>query len=311
MTTSSPASSGATASQRSSRGRRSLRQCGVALAFLGPLLLFYGVYYGYSFAFLFKVSRQRVSLSFIDAVDVGWENYRLTLTDPLFLRALLNNLVFAGVSIAAALTLGFLVAMLLAVGVRLKRALYVIFLLPSLLPLALFATVFGRMLNTQYGAVNGLLESIGLGAFTQDWLGNSSTAYAAVFVLLVYLVGLPIMYYHADVESIDLTVVESAVMDGAGPWRIFRVILFPLLRGTHRTVVLAVLLAGLRAFDVIWFSTNGGPSGATAITGTYLYGKTLAAGPVVGFAAATSVIVLLVALAIAIVQIVAQRRSRA
>lgn len=309
MSPRSSSESVATVPQRSPRARPRRGQGRAALLFLLPLLAFYGLYFGYSFDFLATVARQRVSLSFVDAVDVGWENYRLTLTDPLFIRALVNNFVFAGVSIAASLTVGFLVAMLLAVGVRLKKTLYVIFLLPSLLPLALFATVFGTMLGTQYGAFNVALESIGLGFLRQDWLGNDSTAYAAVFVLLVYLVGLPIMYYHADVEAIDLSVIESAVMDGAGPWRIFRSMLFPLLKGTHRTVILAVLLASFRAFDVVWFSTNGGPSGATAITGTYLYGKTVASGQVVGYAAATSVITLLIALVISVVQIAVQRRS--
>ena len=144
---------------------------------------------------------------------------------------------------------------------------------------------------------------------SQDWLGHAPTAYAAVCVLLVYLVGLPLMYYHADVEAIDLSIVESAVLDGAGPWRIFRTMLFPLLRSTHRTVILAVLLSSFRAFDVVWFSTNGGPSGATAITGTYLYGKTVASGPVVGYSAAVAVITLIIALVISVAQIVLQRRS--
>ncbi len=279
------------------------------MVFLVPLLLFYGTYFGYGFWFLAGTSTKQVSLSFVDAIDVGWNNYVLTLTDPLFMRALLNNLVFAGFSILASLTVGFIVAMLLAVGVRLKRTLYVIFLLPSLLPLALFATVFGRMLGTQYGALNETLSAVGLGSLRQDWLGQAPTAYAAVCVLLVYLVGLPIMYYHADVEAIDLSVIESAIMDGAGPWRIFRTMLFPLLKTTHRTVILAVLLSSFRAFDVVWFSTGGGPSGATAITGTYLYGKTVAAGPVIGYTSATAVITLLIALVISVIQIVVQRRS--
>ena len=85
--------------------------------------------------------------------------------------------------------------------------------------------------------------------------------------------------------------------------------LFPLLRSTHRPVILAVLLSSFRAFDVVWFSTNGGPSGATAITGTYLYGKTVASGPVVGYSAAVAVITLIIALVISVAQIVLQRRS--
>jgi ABC-type sugar transport system permease subunit len=133
--------------RRPSRSNRHGGQGVLALLFLAPLFAFYGVYYVYAFVFLGQTSRTRVGLSFIDAVDVGWQNYQLVVTDNLFQRAVFNNLLFAGVSILAALTLGFFVAMLLATGVRAHGALYLVFLLPSLIPLSLFATVFGRMLG--------------------------------------------------------------------------------------------------------------------------------------------------------------------
>ncbi|NUR58787.1 MAG: sugar ABC transporter permease [Catenulispora sp.] len=292
-------------------GRRSPRHRRhglIALLFLFPLLLFYGTYYIYSFVFLARVSRQQVSLSFVDAVDVGWQNFRLVATDTLFQHAVINNLIFAAVSIAAALTIGFVAAMMLATGVRLHRTLYVILLLPSLIPLSLFATIFGKMLGTQYGAFNGLLRGVGLSGLQQDWLGQSNTAYAAVAVLLIYLIGLPIMYYRSDIESVNLSLVEAAVLDGAGTWRVFRSLLFPLLRNTHKTVVLSVLLGSFRAFDVIFFSTNGAPSGQTSITGTYIYNKTLA-GTTVGYASAAALLLLLIAFVISAVQLVLMRRE--
>jgi len=280
----------------------------VALAFLVPLLAFYGVYYIYSFGFLAVASQQRLDLSFVDPVNVGFQNYWLILTDDTFIRAVFNNLIFAGVSILASLTLGFFVAMMLATGARLNRFMYVIFLLPSLIPLSLFASVFGRMLETQSGAINQGLQAIGLGALQQDWLGNDATAYAAVFVLLVYLIGLPIMYYRSDVSSVNVSVLEAAMLDGASTFQVFRLVLFPLLRTTHITVILSVLLSSFRAFDLIFFSTGGAPSGRTGITGTYIYQATLSADRV-GYAAAASVIVLVIALVISLVQIIFTKRS--
>jgi raffinose/stachyose/melibiose transport system permease protein len=291
-----------------SRVHRTVRGIVVALLFLAPLLAFYGVYYVYSFVLLAGTSQQRVSLSFVDPVHVGFENFRLILTDEAFLRALVNNLVFAAVSIAVSLTLGFLVAMMLATGARFNRAMYVVFLLPSLIPLSLFASVFGRMLETQDGAVNVALRSIGLAGLEQDWLGGDTTAYAAVAVLLVYLIGLPIMYYRSDVSAVNVSVLEAALLDGASTFQTFRLVLFPLLRTTHITVVLSVLLGSFRAFDLIFFSTGGAPSGRTAITGTYIYQATLGAERV-GYAAAASIIVLVLALVVSMAQIVITRRS--
>lgn len=296
------------APERARRNRKRYRGW-TALAFLLPLLAFYGVYYLYSFVFLGATSQQRVGLSFTNPIDVGFQNYALILTDSLFQRAVVNNLVFAGVSIVASLTLGFIVAMMLATGVRLNRFMYVIFLLPSLIPLSLFASVFGRMLGTEGGAFNVALRSIGLGGLQQDWLGNDSTSYAAVFVLLVYLIGLPVMYYRSDVSNVNVSVLEAALLDGASTFQTFRLVLFPLLRTTHITVILSVLLGSFRAFDLIFFSTGGAPSGRTVITGTYIYQSALGQSSV-GYAAAASVLVLVIALGVSLIQILITRRTQ-
>lgn len=303
-----PSGEGSPAPASSGRRRRTINTGWTAAAFLLPLLAFYAVYYVYSFVFLGQVSQQRVGLSFVDQIQVGFQNYQLVLTDPIFQRSIINNLIFAAVSIAASLTLGFFIAMMLATGARLNRAMYVIFLLPSLIPLSLFASVFGRMLQDQGGAFNQALQTIGLGALQQDWLASDGTAYAAVFVLLVYLIGLPIMYYRSDVSSVDVAILEASLLDGASTFQIFRLILFPLLRTTHLTVILSVLLGSFRAFDLIFFSTLGAPSGRTGISGTYIYQSALAQDGV-GYAAAASVIVLIVALIVSLVQIIVTRRS--
>jgi raffinose/stachyose/melibiose transport system permease protein len=280
-----------------------------ALAFLVPLLGFYVVYYLYSFVFLAQASQQRVSLSFTDQVYVGLQNYSLILADPLFQRSVVNNLIFAAVSIAASLTLGFVIAMMLATGARLNRGMYVIFLLPSLIPLSLFASVFGRMLEPNYGAFNAALRAIGLGGLQQDWLGSDGTAYAVVFALLVYLIGLPIMYYRSDVSNVNASILEAALLDGANTFQTFRLILFPLLRTTHITVILSVLLGSFRAFDLIYFSTGGAPSGRTGISGTYIYQSALGQSSV-GYAAAASVLVLVIALVVSLIQILVTRRAQ-
>ncbi|MEU1005077.1 carbohydrate ABC transporter permease [Streptomyces tibetensis] len=291
------------------RRRRTRRALLAAAVFLSPLAVFYGIYYLYAFGFLADMSTKQTSLSFTDVTDVGLENFRLVLTDPAFHTALLNNLIFAAVSIVAALTIGFFLAVSLASGVRFRRLFYAVFLLPSLIPLSLFATVFGRMLETDDGAVNTALRSMGLGSLTQDWLGSTGPAYTALFVLLVYLVGLPVMYYTSDLSTLNTSVLEAAMIDGAKAGQMYRLILFPMLRGTHRTVILSVLLGSFRAFDVVYFSSNGQPGGRTQITGTYLYNTMMGSGRV-GYASAAAVIVLVIAIAVSAVQILLERRPK-
>jgi ABC-type sugar transport system permease subunit len=291
------------------RRRSAVRNIGVAAAFLAPLALFYGVYFLCSFGLLGVFSMQRVGLTFEHAVDVGWQNFTLVLTDPAFQRSLMNTVAFGLFSVLISVTLGFLLAMMLASGIRMRRVFYVVFLLPSLIPMSLFATVFGRMLETSDGAINQFLAAIGLPFLAQDWLGDPTAAYVAVGVILTYMIGLPIMYYTTDVAQVNASILEAATLDGANVWQIYRIILYPLLRSTHLTVILSMLLGSFRAFDIIFFSTGGQPGGRTDITGTYIYQATLGADRV-GFAAAASIIVLIIAISISLVQVLAQRRRR-
>ncbi|MDZ8200362.1 sugar ABC transporter permease [Microbacterium sp. SSW1-59] len=281
-----------------------------AVAFLAPLLVFYAVYFVYSFGVLGVVSTQTVGLTFRNAVDVGTQNFELVLSDPSFQRSLFNTVAFGIFSVAVALTLGFVLAMMMASGIRMRRWYYTVFLLPSLIPMSLFATVFGRMLETRDGAINEFLRGIGLGFLAQDWLGDPTAAYVGVAVLLTYTIGLPIMYYTTDVAQVNTSIVESATLDGANVWQIYRIMLYPLLRSTHITVILSVILGSFRAFDIIYFSTAGQPGGRTDITGTYIYNATLGIDRV-GYAAAASIIVLIIALAISVIQILVRRKGLA
>ena len=300
------------AARRSTAARSRARRRALvpAALFLTPLLALYGVYYLYSFVFLGQMSTKSVDLSFTGATDIGRRNFQLVLTDPVFWRDIGNNLLFAAVSIALSLTLGFFLAVSLASGVRARKFFFVVFLLPSLIPMSLFATVFGQLIQTNGGAINQTLRAVGLGVLAQDWTGNTGSAYAAVFILLTYLVGLPVMYYTSDLTTANTAVLEAAMIDGAGTWQMYRMILFPMLRGTHKTVILSVMLGSFRWFEVIFFSTGSQPAGRTGITGTYIYDQMFPStgGGQIGYASAASLVVLVIAVAVSAVNVLVQRR---
>ena len=278
--------------------------------FFGPLFAFYAVFYFFSFLFLIRTSFQDVSLSLRNAIDIGWTNYRLLIEDPRFLDALKNNFVFAGASILAAMTIGFFMAVGLWAGVRGRAFFYAAFLLPSLMPIALVASVFRTMLEARFGAVNEFLRNVGLEALAQRWLVDPDLAYGVIIIMFVYLIGLPLLYYTSNLALINTSVLESAVLDGAGPVRIMYGMLYPLMKNTHKTVTLSTVLISFRAFDIVFFSTGGGPAGATQITGTYVYNFTTS-GTNVGFASAAAVVVLLISLVVSAVQLRIYRQAGA
>lgn len=291
------------------KGSRRRQRDGLrALGFLLPLIVIYGVFYGYGFVFLLKTSFTRVSLSFTDAVHVGWNNYRILLTDSGFVAAIEHNFIFAAISIVVAMTVGFFVAYAVTAGLQPKRLIYTLFLVPALMPLSLVATVFGSMLQEHFGVLNETLRSVGLGGLAQSWLTNPNLAFAAVSVIFCYLIGLPIMYYTADLTAVPTDAIEAALLDGAGTFTIMRAVVYPMLRNTHITVILSLLLGSFRALEVVLFSTGGGPLGHTEIVGTFLYRFSTDPGPQTGFVAAAAVVVLLVAFVISMVQLLINRR---
>jgi raffinose/stachyose/melibiose transport system permease protein len=272
------------------------------LFFFGPLVVIYAVFYVFSSGFLLFASVQKLSIALTNGRFVGLKNFELLLTDPRFLNAFLNNMIFAVASIAAGLTIGFYIAVSLSTGVRGRAFFYAVFLLPALMPMALVASVFRTMLESRFGAINVFLTDIGLSALTQNWLIDPTLAYGVVIILFVYVIGLPVLYYTANLSTINTSLLESAVLDGAGTWRLMGGILFPLLKGTHRTIVISTLLTSFRAFDIVFFSTGGGPAGATEITGTYVYNFSTS-GTNVGYGSAAAVIVLVLTLLISAIQL--------
>jgi raffinose/stachyose/melibiose transport system permease protein len=283
-----------------------------ATGFLAPLLVIYLVFFGYGFWFLARTSVTRVSLSFTDAIGVGAGNYRTLLENETFRRALLNNLLFGGISIVAALTLAFFVAFAISAGLRPKKLLYVLFIVPALMPLSLVATIFGSMLQQQFGVLNQTLTAIGLGGLAQPWLTDPGLAFASVAVIFCYLIGLPIMYYTADLSIFPTDTIEAALIDGATTFRIMRSVVYPMMTATHITVVLSLLLGSFRALEVVLFSTGGGPAGSTEIVGTFLYRFSTDPGPRTGFVAAGAVVILFVAFIVSIAQMFITRpRSKA
>lgn len=275
--------------------------------FLLPLLVVYGVYFGYGFVFLATTSFQRVGLSFIDPIMVGFDNYALLARNDVFRTAIFNNLVFAVVSIVAALTVGFFVAVSITAGIKPRRLLQVVFLVPALMPLSLVATVFGSMLQQRFGVLNETLRSLGLGSLAQPWLTDPGLAFASIVVLFCYLIGLPILYYSADLSALPTDPVEAALIDGAGTFRIMRSVIFPMMSSTHVTVILALLLGSFRGLEQVLFTTGGGPAGRTEIVGTFLYQYTTDPGNLTGFVSAAAMVVLFVALLLSLAQLLITR----
>lgn len=286
-----------------SRNHPSKRMDPSGYLFILPQWAFALAFFVFSLIFLVRTSLYRVDVTFMNAQYVGAKNYILTLTDPVYFRAVLNNLVFAAGRIAFAMTLGFLLSTMLSFRIPLRQAIRTVLFIPMMLSAALVAVFIKGVFQARSGTLNELLTWIGLGGLTRPWLVETVPAYLIVMFSGVWAIGLPMLYYTAGLSIISSEVLESALIDGAGFWTIVWRIIFPSVRPTHITVVLTMVLGSFRGFEQVQLLTNGGPGDATQIVGTYIYRWFATTDQNMGYASAMSAVTFVIAIVLGAVQV--------
>lgn len=271
--------------------------------FLLPLIIIFIGLLGYSFYFLIGNSFRYITITFKHARFTGLTNYKTILNDFKFWHSILNTFFLSAANIFCGLTLGFIVAVILNFKLKGKRFFHALFFIPSMLPIALMATVFGSMLEYKNGIVNNILRTVGLGGLAQRWLADPKLAMWAVCSVSIFLIGIPVMYYTADLTTISSSVLEAATIDGAGMGQQLMLVIFPVLKNTHRTIILSMLLGGFREMERVFLMTDGGPGGSTEIVGTYIYRATRSAGSNIGLVCAAAVLILIIAFIISFIQL--------
>jgi ABC-type sugar transport system permease subunit len=185
-----------------------------------------------------------------------------------------------------------------------------LFYTPGVLPLVSIASIWGWLYNPDYGAVNAALRAVGLDSLTQPWLGQNSTALAAVMVPAIWLrTGFPMLLYLAALQAIPQEQYEAATADGATRPQRFWYITMPNLRPAHYIVLALSLIDSFKVFDLIYATTYGGPGTATQVMGTWMYFNVFQYYQA-GYGTAIAVVITLVAVAVGIPYVLSQTKGR-
>jgi ABC-type sugar transport system permease subunit len=262
---------------------------------IAPALVAIGFVYGYS------IYRLVVEATHRDGRSVGLDNLRIALDDPFFRTALGNNLrllLTLPVIIAIALT----IAILLHEGMRGWRVHRVAIFIPYMLPVTVVGVLFGELL-TLHGAVNSTLQSLHLGAISQDWLGNPDWALRSLAGVIVWReLGFGVILFLARLLSLPQNVFDAARVDGAGWFRTQWHVTLPMMRsivGFYLVIEAITLMSWV--FSYVFVMTGGGPGQATQVTETYIYQNAFASDiPWLAAAAATLLLIGVTVLAAAL-----------
>jgi raffinose/stachyose/melibiose transport system permease protein len=291
--------------------RRKKKHGGLApWLFALPALLVYFVFLVYpAFSSLF------FSLTDWDGLSpgyniVGLDNYTAMVHDDVVIQAAINNVIWTVVTIAVPVVLGLTLAIMLNGKVRGKPVLRMVFYTPGVLPLVAVASIWGWLYNPDYGAINAALRAIGLDSLAQPWLGQNSTALAAVMVPAIWLrTGFPMLLYLAALQGIPQEQYEAAIMDGATRSQQFWRITMPNLKPAHYIVLALSLIDSFKVFDLIYATTYGGPGTATQVMGTWMYFNVFQYYQA-GYGTAIAVVITLVAIAVGIPYVRSQTKEQ-
>jgi multiple sugar transport system permease protein len=202
----------------------------------------------------------------------GIDNYRTVVDDAQFWRAVEMSLLYTFGSLALQFTIGFGLALLFNQDFPFNGLLRSMLLLGWVLPPVVSGTVFRWLLNSDAGAYNALLSSIGLGGLAHDWLTDPGTALLGVVIANVW-VGVPfnMLLILVGLKTIDRSLYEAAAIDGANAFQRLRYITMPLMRGVSLAILMLGLIYTFKGFELVYTMTGGGPVDATTVLPIYTY----------------------------------------
>ncbi len=201
---------------------------------------------------------------------VGLDNYRELAHDPRMWNALQVTLVFAAVSVAVQVVLGFLLASWLQGTTRITAFVRSVYFFPTIVSLASIGLVWRFLLDPQIGLVAGWTQALGLTPV--DWLRSTTWALpAVVFVSVWKNLGFTMVLLLAGLQGIPLHLYEAARLDGAGRWQLVRHVTLPGLRPTLLFTTVILTINSLQMFDLVFVMTDGGPLFRTETLVTYMY----------------------------------------
>ena len=231
----------------------------------------------------------------------GAANYLRILKDPTFKQCLFNTFFYLIIQVPVMLVIALaLASMLNNKHLRFKGLFRTAIFLPCATSLVSYAMIFRSMFAND-GFINTVLRGFGLNPIM--WFANAWTARAVIIIALIWRwTGYNMVFYLSGLQNIEYSVYEAAKIDGASPLQSFFKITVPLLKPTILLTTIMSTNGTLQLFDESLNLTNGGPGKTTMTLSHYIYNTSFVQSPNFGYAAAMSIIVLIMVAILAVIQ---------
>jgi multiple sugar transport system permease protein len=289
-------------------GRR-LEQLRHFSLFAGPGVLVYTCFVLAPIVISFGYSLTNYNPFNPDTRYVGLRNYRLLFDDEEFLTSLKVTTILTLIVVILPNVLGLGIAVLLDRRGWLYNGLRSVFFVPMVLSSVVVSFIWKRLLDDD-GPINQGLRAVGV-AEPPGWLSDPDLAlYSVGWILSWQMLGFCVVVYLAGLQSVPGELVEAAAIDGAGPFRRFWRVTWPLLAPAVTINTVVLLISAFKIFDHIQVITQGGPGTGTTATIAYTVYVTGFVANRQGYASAMAIVMLLIiAVASAVALKFLQRRE--
>jgi multiple sugar transport system permease protein len=232
---------------------------------------------------------------------IGIQNFKdLIINDARFQSSVLLTTVFVGCAIGIELVLGFLIALgMYKLGRSVEGIFTTLFIIPAVLPPVVIALLWRLLLDTQYGIVNWLLQSMHLIQESVNWLNSAPQSFLSILGVDIWH-WTPFMYIIslAGLHSFPLELADAAAVDGAAFHHQLFYIILPLISPIILVGVLLRTIISWILFEEILVLTHGGPGASTEVVSWFVYKEAFRFWKI-GYGAAASWVVLMIIVVVA------------
>jgi sn-glycerol 3-phosphate transport system permease protein len=204
------------------------------------------------------------------SVFVGLANYERLLSDAIFMRAMVNNAIYAAITIPVSIALALAMALFVQRRIAGRAFLRMAYFTPTVLPLIAVANIWLFFFLPGFGLFEQLRSLVGLSP--RNWVGSSDTALYAVMVVTIWnQAGFFMIFYLAALQTIPDSLREAAAIEGTPRWVFFRRVIWPLLMPTTLFLSVNATINAFRMIDHVFVMTQGGPNNASMLLLYYIY----------------------------------------
>lgn len=254
------------------RGKK-MKNSKYSLWYCSPVILLYSVFFiiptliGFVMGFTNWSSYNMWGFTFN-----GLDNFIEIFQSDLFFLILKNTFYYAIVTVVLKNLLGFVLAIFLDNSLRATKIYRTAFFMPAIISSIVVCLIFTSIYNPQNGILNEMLRAVGLESWTHEWLFDTGTAMNSVCAIEIWQwSGFHMTIYLAALQSIPKDYFEAASIDGASSWQQLIRIKVPLMMSSFSINITLSIIGGLKVFDKVYATTNGGPNDATQVFSMYIY----------------------------------------